>query len=250
MATGGLLWYEQTAPLTFTEHLIPYLWAHGGATGDIDGDGDIDLAAAACGSSFAWFENDGTNTFTRHILPGNSNCPVHVEITDFNNDGYKDIAGVSWGSSKLYWWENDGNEAFTMHIICDTLANPSGLCLADINNDSLPDVIAGSYSRKLDWFENEGTGTGIADQKENLPFVLQRDPVNGDILLHFKINTSSLYEIQLVDTLGRICFSTISGTSSITVRTTQFEPGIYLLRILSSGKQYILKLYIENAQVK
>ena len=250
MATGGLLWYEQTAPLTFTEHLVPYPWAHGGATGDIDSDGDIDLAGAACGSSFAWFENDGTNSFIKHPLPGNSNCPVSVEIADINKDRKKDIAGESWGSSKICWWENDGNETFTLHIICDTLINPSGLCLADLNNDSLPDVIAGSYSRKLDWFENDGTGTGIADQKYNLPFELQRDPVNGDILLDFKINTSNLYEVQLVDTLGRLCFSTISGTSRITIRTTQFQTGIFLLRILSSGKQYVLKLYIENDQVK
>jgi len=49
MTTGGLLWYEQTAPMTFTEHLIPFPSAHGGAAGDIDGDGDIDLAAASCG---------------------------------------------------------------------------------------------------------------------------------------------------------------------------------------------------------
>ncbi len=153
-ATGGLLCYEQTAPMNFTEYLIPYPWVHGGATGDIDGDGDIDLAGAACGTSFSWFENEGANTFTKQILPGISGCPVSVEITDINNDGHKDIVGESWGSSKLCWWANDGNEVFTMYQICDTLINPSGLCLADLNNDSLPDVIAGSYSKKLDWFEN------------------------------------------------------------------------------------------------
>ncbi|MCX6244263.1 MAG: FG-GAP-like repeat-containing protein [Bacteroidetes bacterium] len=245
MASGGLLWYEQTAPSTFTEHLVPYPWVHGGAAGDIDSDGDIDLAGAACGSSFAWFENNGTNTFTKHALPGTSNCPVHVEITDINKDGHNDIAGVSWGSSKIYWWQNDGNEVFTMHLICDTLVNPSGLCVADLNHDSLPDVVAGSYSRKLDWFENKGVGTGITVQKDKLPFDIQRDPVTGDIIINPEINNSSPYEVQLVDALGRICFSAISGASRLNIHTKQFQPGIYLLRVLSSGKQYTVKLYLE-----
>jgi hypothetical protein len=153
MATGGLLWYEQTAPSAFTEHLVPFPWAHGGATGDIDSDGDIDLAAAACGSSFAWFENDGT-------------------------------------------------------------------------------------------------GTSISEPDGNLPVNLQRDPFTGDIIILTENNKSNLYEVQLIDIIGRICFSTTSGTFPINIRTTQFQPGIYLLRVWSSGKQYVVKLYIENDQSK
>ncbi len=245
MASGGLLWYEQTAPLIFTEHLIPYPMVHGGASGDIDGDGDIDLAGAACGTSFSWFENDGANAFTKHILPGTSGCPVSVKISDMNNDGHKDIIGESWGSSKLCWWKNDGSEGFTRYQICDTLINPSGLCLADLNNDSLPDVIAGSYSKELDWFENNGTGTGIMVVNGNLQVDVQEDPVTEVIEIRFKNDMNNLYEAQLVDTMGRICYSTHSGISPITIRTTKFQSGIYLLRVLSSGKQYNMKLFIK-----
>jgi hypothetical protein len=132
-----------------------------------------------------------------------------------------------------------------MYVICDTLINPSGLCLSDLNNDSLPDVIAGSYSRKLDWFENEGAGTGIMVADDNLAVDVQKDPITGIISIHFKNVTNSLYEAQLVDTMGRICFSTISRISPVNIRTKQLQPGTYLLRILSSGKQYIVKLYFE-----
>ena len=245
MAGGGFLWYEQTAPLTFTEHLIPFPWAHGGAVGDIDGDGDFDLAGAACGSSIAWFENDGNGTFTKHTLTGGANCPVSVEIADIENDGDMDIVSEAWGSNKIHWWENDGNQAFTMQLICDTLVNPSGLCVADLNHDSLPDVIAGSYSRKLDWFENEGSAVGIIDPDSRFTFNVQRDPVSGDFVIDFGKNKSGRYEIQLFDTIGRTCFSAITGTSPFILTTKQFQPGIYILRVVSSGKQYVVKLFIE-----
>ena len=243
MATGGLLWYEQTAPLTFTEHLVPYPWAHGGAIGDIDGDGDFDLAGAACGSSISWFENDGSNVFTKHTLTGSLNCPVSVEIADIDNDGQNDIVGEAWGSNKISCWRNAGNHSFILHGICDTLINPSGLCVADMNHDSLPDVIAGSYSRKLDWFENDGQGTGIILLKDNLAVDVKREPVTGNIIIHFGNNASGQYKVELIDTLGRICFSAISGTSGIVIPANTFKQGIYLLRVASSGKQFIMKIY-------
>jgi hypothetical protein len=245
MSTGGLLWYEQTAPLTFTLHPIAYPMAHGGAFRDIDGDGDIDLAGAACGSGFAWFENDGTNTFTKHPLSGNFSCPVSVEIADIDRDGYYDIAGEAWGSSRILWWKNDGYQVFSMYVICDTLINPSGLCVADMNHDSLPDVMAGSYSHKLDWFENKGPGTGFTDTNRKIIPDVQKDPVTGDIVIHFGNTGSGKYEIELSDILGRICFSTFSGTPVNVIPTRQFKPGIYLLRMLSQGKQYTVKLYLE-----
>ena len=244
MASGGLLWYEQTAPLTFTEHLVPYAWAHGGAAGDIDGDGDIDLAGAACGSSISWFENDGSNAFAKHTLSGSLNCPVSVEIADIDNDGKNDVVGEAWGSNKISWWKNAGNHSFLLHLICDTLINPNGLCVTDMNHDSLPDVIAGSYTKKLEWFENEGTGTGIIFPNDNLAVDVQQDPAKSEIVIHFENNGSGQYKVELVDTLGKICFSAISGASGIVIRTKQFQPGMYLLRVLSSCKQYIVKLNI------
>jgi hypothetical protein len=244
-ASGGLLWYEQTAPMTFTEHLIPFPWAHGAAAGDIDGDGDIDLAGASCGSSIAWFENDGNNIFTKHTLTGSLGCPVSVEIADIDNDGHMDIVSEAWGSSKISWWKNDGNQVFTAKVICDTLVNPSGLCVADLNHDSFPDVMVGSYSHKLDWFENKGPGTGFGNPDNKLLVTMQRDPVKGIIIIRFGTDAQSRYDVQIVDILGRICFSTLSKNTEVLVRTYQFNPGIYLLRVVSPGKQCVKTFYIE-----
>ncbi len=244
MATGGLLWYEQTAPGTFMEHLIPFPMAHGGAVGDIDGDGDLDLAGASCGSSIAWFENDGNNSFTKHNMTLGMNCPVSVEIADIDNDGHQDIIGEIWGSGNISWWRNNGDQSFIMKHICDTLINPSGLSVTDLNQDSLPDVVAGSYSRKLDWFENEGPGTGSGDLRDNLAVDVQRDPVTGNVVVHFGDKESGHYEVQLFDTMGRVCFSAISVATRIEIQASRLKPGIYLLRVISSGRQSLRKIII------
>ncbi len=83
----------------------------------------------------------------------------------------------------------------------------------------------------------------VAD--DNLQVDIQKDPVTGVIAIIFKNEINNLYEAQLVDTMGRICFSTNSRISPITIQTAQFQSGIYLLRVLSTGKQYNMKLHIQ-----
>jgi hypothetical protein len=242
MASGGLLWYEQTSPMAFTEHLIPFPWAHGGAIGDIDGDGDLDLAGASCGSSVAWFENDGSNVFAKHTLTGSLNCPVSVEISDIDNDGHNDLVSEAWGSSRISLWLNDGNQVFANKVICDTLISPNGLCVADLNHDSLPDIIACSYSHKLDWFENEGSSTRITDPDKRLAVKVLRDPVNGDIVIDFGKNEPGRYEVQLINMIGRIYFSALSETNGFIIRANQLQDGICLLRVVSADRQFVVKI--------
>jgi len=115
----------------------------------------------------------------------------------------------------------------------------------DTHPDSLPEVIAGSYSRKLDWFENEGQGTGFILSNDKLAVDVKRESVSGDIVIHFGNNGSSQYKVELVDITGRICFSAVSGTSGIVIQANKFKQGIYLLRVASSVKQTVVKLFID-----
>lgn len=245
MSTGGLLWYEQTAPMLFTEHLIPFPSAHGGAAGDIDGDGDMDLAAASCGSSISWFENDGNNQFVPHLITGSFNCSVSVEINDINGDGKTDIIGESWSASKIAWWENDGNQFFSMHLICDTLVHPSGLAVADLTQDSMPDVVTGSYSKILDWFENKGTGTGMFQMEGNISVEIKKDPVSERILLRFLPSNAELTEVRLVDSLGRICYDGYTSESVMTIPVNRMKHGLYLISVQSASFTFSSKILID-----
>jgi hypothetical protein len=245
MATGGILWYEQTALMTFTEHLIPFPWAHGGAIGDIDGDGDIDLAGASCGSSVKWFENNGNNEFTPHLVNAAFGCSVSVEIGDVNADGEADIVGEAWSANKIAWWENDGEQNFFMHVICDSLIHPSGLALANLNQDVLPDVIAGSYSNLLDWFENNGTGTGMPEPEQNISVDLKVDPGSGILLVRFLQGNTEPVTVRLTDTLGRTGYSAVTRDSEMVIPVQHLPRGIYLIVIQSSLQRFSSKIRID-----
>ena len=74
--------------------------------GDIDGDGDIDLCTVGFGSKMAaWYENDGTGKFTRHVLSLNQ-MAYDTMITDLDGDGDKDILVAGQRSQNVVWFEN------------------------------------------------------------------------------------------------------------------------------------------------
>lgn len=81
------------------------------AFGDVDGDGDIDLASAAVNLDYvAWFENDGNSppSFTPHLLDDDMDGARTVHISDLNGDGLLDIQAGGWYDSRVISYENQG----------------------------------------------------------------------------------------------------------------------------------------------
>ena len=101
----GVIWFE--AP-DWTQHVIDddIVFPHATDFGDVDGDGDIDLTTVGYGSKLAaWYENDGTGTFTRHVLSRNQ-MAYDTMITDLDGDGDKDILVAGQRSENVVWFEN------------------------------------------------------------------------------------------------------------------------------------------------
>ncbi|MFP6873334.1 MAG: VCBS repeat-containing protein [Verrucomicrobiales bacterium] len=101
----GVVWFE--AP-HWTPHVIDgrIEFPHSTDFGDIDGDGDIDLCTVGYGSKLAaWYENDGTGNFTRHVLSLNQ-MAYDTMITDLDGDGDKDILVAGQRSENVVWFEN------------------------------------------------------------------------------------------------------------------------------------------------
>jgi len=99
----GVIWFE--AP-HWTQHVIDddIVFPHATDFGDVDGDGDIDLTTVGYGSKLAaWYENDGTGNFTRHVLSRNQ-MAYDTMITD--GDGDKDILVAGQRSENVVWFEN------------------------------------------------------------------------------------------------------------------------------------------------
>ena len=58
-----------------------------GTFGDLDGDGDLDvLAAAAWDDTLAWFENDGSGVFTENVITATALDAWQVTAADVDSD--------------------------------------------------------------------------------------------------------------------------------------------------------------------
>ncbi len=163
-----IFWYEnQNSNLgTFTKHSIA---ASTGFTGaitaymvDFDVDGDMDIVGSASGADeVAWFENDGSEVFTKHTVATSIDYASYAQAVDFNNDGHMDIVASATITNELLWFENDGSDtAFATHVIADNAAigDSYAISLKDIDNDGDIDIAITSPGPDiLRWFENHFT---------------------------------------------------------------------------------------------
>jgi hypothetical protein len=73
---------------------------------DMDSDGDIDAATCAFGSKqAAWYENDGSGAFEKHVV-GENQESYDIRVIDMDLDGDLDILIAGRGSKNVVWYEN------------------------------------------------------------------------------------------------------------------------------------------------
>lgn len=146
-----LTWFENDGSESFTEHVI---YSYTGAADyfnevycrDIDGDGDIDLLTTAAGDDeVVWWENDGSESFTKHvILDDNFMSANSPNIVDIDGDGDMDFLFLHSGSG--LWCENDGSESFTEYAVYSDEDDWEDCRAVDLDEDGNMDVVmAGVY---------------------------------------------------------------------------------------------------------
>ena len=174
---GSVVVLENTGREQFTNHVL----ADGIArvadvrAGDLDGDGDTDLAVAGFGydaGETSWLENRGQWTFEQHILLRLSG-PINAIVADINQDGHQDIVSlVSQEWEEIWAFLNDGRGQFTSQMIwgsTDPDFGSSWMSLLDFDRDGDLDVLssngdafdyAPANSRPwhgVQWLENTGS---------------------------------------------------------------------------------------------
>jgi hypothetical protein len=95
---GSVIILENNGSCEFTRHVVVDKIARVSdvRAGDLDGDGDMDLAVAQFGyddGETRWIENLGNWKFKSHILQ-NLSGPINVEIVDIDKDGDLDIVSL------------------------------------------------------------------------------------------------------------------------------------------------------------
>ncbi len=125
-------------------------------TGDIDGDGDLDIVSAS-NSGLAWHERThGTNWANRVLLAAPAGGVEYAACADLDADGDLDI--VSSSSMGIVFHENLGGGTFGPSAVLDATVTQAGdLDLSDLDGDGELDVVSAS-SMGARWNQNLGGG--------------------------------------------------------------------------------------------
>jgi hypothetical protein len=105
------------------------------------------------------------------------NNPGSVEIADFNNDNFPDLAVTSETDSSVTILLGNGKGAFTPAANSPFFAGstPNDICVADFNKDGNPDLAFPNHERKYITVLL-GDGKGNFNQAKNSPFATEGIP--------------------------------------------------------------------------
>jgi hypothetical protein len=135
------------------------------AVGDIDGDGDPDLASLkSTDDVVVWFENtagDGSTWSAAQTIDPSIDWPRAVALADLDLDGDLDVIATaeSAGSAcELVWYENSSGDGstWTDHPISTEMTRASIVTAGDIDRDGDPDVVVDSVQGNARWWPNRG----------------------------------------------------------------------------------------------
>ena len=137
------------------------------ALGDIDKDGDLDLAASSGSAGVkVWKGNGGTTwTDTSTGLP-TSGQYYGVAFGDMNKDGNLDLVAAGNGGG-LRVYTGNGGTSWSLASAGLPGGQYLGINISDVDNDGNPDIVAGLYSTGIEvWTGNGGSG-GLAFTEES-----------------------------------------------------------------------------------
>ena len=134
---------------------------------DADGDGDLDVVAAALtANTLTWHENvDGTGGFVGPVrtLQNPAGEVRTIDAADLDGDGDEDLLAAASAGDWIGWFPvlDDGSGFGARRVIQAPAGGAWGVAAADLDGDGDLDVLSGSVTDStVAWYENQnGLGT-------------------------------------------------------------------------------------------
>ena len=157
------------------------------ADGDLDGDGDEDLALGGLSTDTHFFLfNDGTGRYTPETNNTGGFSSGDLEVIDLEPDGDLDVVSATFGSSQagdITVFRNSGGGTFTAELL-DSSQQPTGLAVADFTRDGVNDLAAANRGSSLGIIHPGGTGGVFPIPPQNVffapPFKIATGDLDGD----------------------------------------------------------------------
>ena len=216
----------------------------GVVTGDLNGDGYIDVISNAyIDGQIVWFKNiDGQGNFISQPLL--SNDALYVEslfAIDIDGDDDIDIISGSPSNDELALYiNNDGLGNFDVkQVISTDLEAVRSIYAIDMDYDGDIDILTAS-NHKISWFNNQ-TILNINDHSVNL-FLLHPNPTN-DIINIENVNNLEISSIKVYNILGKLILTEEKQFNQLDVSI--LERGLFLFNI-ETNEGVISKKIIKN----
>ena len=197
----------------------PSLNARDVAWGDIDADGDLDLAVAVNGAANRVYRSDAAGPTLLWSSPETDGSQA-IAFGDADGDGDLDLATVGTGSAPIRVYDNDGTGAFSLTWSSAALACQD-VVWADVDNDGALDLVVArdGFNRA---YRNDGNGgswiltwTGTLDRDSESVAAGDLD-ADGDIDLFFGNNGGMGDRIWVGDGTGAFTNTTSLGSETDT----------------------------------
>jgi hypothetical protein len=135
--------------------------------GDVDGDGDLDIALAQEFSTNIVLINDGTGVFSVANIAGGNGDNEDVRLRDFDGDADLDMLTVHEDDGVHAFFTNDGTGTFTdmsAAIPVTSIANAAEV--TDVNGDTRLDILLGNRGANIVLLQ-QANGTFVDDTANN-----------------------------------------------------------------------------------
>ncbi|MBP7962693.1 MAG: VCBS repeat-containing protein [Caldilineaceae bacterium] len=143
------------------------IWVLFTATGDLDGDGDLDIISAGGTGSITIWQNNGTpfaaGWSTSETVGNHSGFVRSVAVGDLDGDGDLDIASAGLDNVKI--WENNGTpfdgawigQTVGSHTDVVGAVAVEAVAVGDLDGDGDLDIVSGGFDNNVRIWLNDGT---------------------------------------------------------------------------------------------